>query len=150
MKKEYTISIYSENKVGLLSRITVIFTRRKINIESVTISECEMPGVAKYTIVAHIYEKKIEMIRRQIEKQIEVIKAYYHLEQDTVYTEIALYKLIKSADDDKAGLDELYSKFNLRTLHEDDICLFVEHTGDEESIFALFNDLEKLKNTQII
>ena len=49
VKKEYTLSLFSENHIGLLNRITVIFTRRKINIESINASESEVKGVYRYT-----------------------------------------------------------------------------------------------------
>ena len=51
MKKEYTLSVFSEHKVGLLHRITVIFSRRKINIESLNTSESEVRGIYRFTIV---------------------------------------------------------------------------------------------------
>jgi acetolactate synthase I/III small subunit len=55
MKQEYIITVYSENHIGLLTRITIVFTRRKINIESLTVSESAIKGVYKFTIVVKIY-----------------------------------------------------------------------------------------------
>ena len=47
MNKEYIITVFSENKVGLLSQITTVFTCRDINIESLTTSESSIPGIHK-------------------------------------------------------------------------------------------------------
>ena len=56
MKTEYTITVYSEHKVGLLHRITVILSRRKINIESLNTSESEVRGIFRFTIVINTTE----------------------------------------------------------------------------------------------
>ena len=78
MKKEYTISVFSEHKVGLLHRITVIFSRRKINIESLNTSESEVRGIYRFTIVIQATEDMARIVTRQIEKQIGILKAFYH------------------------------------------------------------------------
>jgi acetolactate synthase I/III small subunit len=57
MKQEYIISVYSENHIGLLTRITIVFTRRKVNIESLTVSESAISGVYKFTIVVQIHRR---------------------------------------------------------------------------------------------
>ena len=51
MDKEFIITVFSENKVGLLSQITTVFTHRNVNIESLTVSESAIEGVHKYTIM---------------------------------------------------------------------------------------------------
>ena len=50
MDKEFIITIFSENKVGLLSQVTTVFTHRNVNIESLTASESAIEGVHKYII----------------------------------------------------------------------------------------------------
>ena len=71
--KKYTISIYTENNIGLLNRISAIFQRRHINIESMNISESEIESVSRFTIVVEMSEENVNNIIGQIEKQIEVI-----------------------------------------------------------------------------
>ncbi len=94
MKKQwFTISVYSENNVGLLNRISGIFLKRHINIESLNVSKSEIEGVSKFTIVVNTTEKWTRNIVGQIEKQIEVIKAYYHTDDETIYQESALFKI---------------------------------------------------------
>ena len=89
----YTISVYSENNVGLLNRISGIFLKRHINIESLNVSKSEIDGVSKFTIVVNTTEKWVRNIVGQIEKQIEVIKAFYHTDEETIYQESALFKI---------------------------------------------------------
>ncbi|MER3373179.1 MAG: acetolactate synthase small subunit [Allomuricauda sp.] len=89
----YTISVYSENHVGLLNRISGIFLKRHINIESLNVSKSEIEGVSKFTIVIYSTEDWAIKIVNQIEKQVEVIKAYYHTDDETIYQESALFKI---------------------------------------------------------
>jgi acetolactate synthase-1/3 small subunit len=92
-KQLYTISIYTENNIGLLNRISAIFQRRHINIESINTSVSEIEGVSRFTILVSMTEDQIKKILGQIEKQVEVIKAYYHNEEDTIYQESCLFKI---------------------------------------------------------
>lgn len=93
-KKElYTISIYTENNIGLLNRISAIFQRRHINVESLNTSISEIKDVSRFTIVVKITEEQIKKIIGQIEKQVEVIKAYYHRDEDIIYQESCMFKI---------------------------------------------------------
>ena len=92
----YTISIYSENNVGLINRISAIFLKRHINIISFSTSQSEIPDVFRYVIVVKVTTDKVIKLVQQIEKQIDVIKAYYHTDEETIYQETALYKVKSS------------------------------------------------------
>jgi acetolactate synthase-1/3 small subunit len=89
----YTISIYSENNVGLLNRISAIFLKRHINIESLTTSLSEIPDVFRFVIVVMVTEPQVQKLVQQIEKQVDVIKAFYHTDEETIFLETALYKV---------------------------------------------------------
>ena len=93
MKTTYTISIFTEDTIGLLNRITIIFTRRHINIQSITASESEVKGIYRYTIVVAVSTETVIKLVKQIDKQIEVLKAFYHLNTEIISREIALFKL---------------------------------------------------------
>ena len=69
----YTISIYTENNIGLLNRISAIFLKRHINIESLTTSQSEIENIFRFVIVVNVSEIMIQRIIKQINKQIEVI-----------------------------------------------------------------------------
>lgn len=91
--KIFTLSVYSENNVGLLNRISGIFLKRHINILSLNVSESEIENVSRFIIVVNTTEKWVQNIVGQIEKQIEVIKAYYHVDEETIFLENALFKI---------------------------------------------------------
>lgn len=92
-KQEYTITVYTENQIGLLNRIAIIFSRRKINIESLNTSPSEVDSVHRFTIVINETEEVVRKLCRQIEKQVEVLKAYYNTQDEIIWQELALYKV---------------------------------------------------------
>lgn len=91
--QEYTVTVYTENQVGLLNRIAIIFSRRKINIESLNTSPTEVESVHRFTIVINETEDVVRKVCRQIEKQVEVLKAYYNTSDEIIWQEMALYKV---------------------------------------------------------
>jgi acetolactate synthase-1/3 small subunit len=93
VKQEYTITVYTENQIGLLNRIAIIFSRRKINIDSLNTSPSEVDSVHRFTIVINETEDVVRKLCRQIEKQVEVLKAYYNTQDEIVWQELALYKV---------------------------------------------------------
>ncbi len=91
--KLYTITIFSENTVGLLNQITIIFTRRAINIETLSVSPSALKGIHKFTITVFTNESTVEKVVKQIDKRVDILKSYYNTDEDLVHQEIALYKV---------------------------------------------------------
>ena len=58
----YTVSIYTENNIGLLNRISAIFLKRHVNIESLTTSQSEIDNIYRFVIVVKVVESKIKNI----------------------------------------------------------------------------------------
>ena len=92
-KEKYTVSIYAENNIGLLNRISAIFLKRHISIDSINSSPSELNDIYRFVIVVTVKEDLIRKVIKQIEKQIEVIAAFYHTDQETIFQESALYKV---------------------------------------------------------
>ena len=69
--KEFTITAFSENSIGLLNRITIIFTRRHLNIDSLAVSESALQGIYKFTIVVRTTQELIEKVVKQIDKVVQ-------------------------------------------------------------------------------
>ncbi|MEL6916229.1 MAG: acetolactate synthase small subunit [Bacteroidota bacterium] len=110
--KWFTISVYSENNVGLLNRISGIFLKRHINIESLNVSKSEIEHVSKFTIVVFTTEDWTRKIVGQIEKQIEVIKAFYHTDDETIYQESAIFKIASSLLFDERQIQNIIKESN--------------------------------------
>ena len=148
-KQILTVSIYTENFVGLLNRVTTIFTKRHVNIESITASKSEIENVHRYTIVVNESVSLIEKIVKQIEKQIDVIGAFYHLEDQTVFQEIALYKMdIEHVYETK--FKEILSANHARIVEIEKKFIVVEKTGTKEDTDALYNELKPFGLMQFV
>jgi acetolactate synthase-1/3 small subunit len=150
MKKEFIISIYTENHIGLLTRITVIFTRRKINIDSLTVSESAIPGVFKFTIVINETQAQTMKVVGQIEKQIDVLKAFFHTNEEMIYQEIALYKVPIDPIYESDTIERIVRKAGARILEITKEFVIIEKTGHKEDTQALFEELNKYKVMQFI
>jgi len=92
-KQNFTVSVYTENNVGILNRLSAIFLKRHINIESMTVSKSEIDNVHRFTFVVNVPKTLIIKVVGQLEKQIEVIRAFYHTEDEIIYNETALFKI---------------------------------------------------------
>jgi len=142
MKQEYTLTIFTENKIGLLHRITVIFTRRHLNIDSLNTSESEVRGIYRFTIVVTTTEAMVQTVTKQIEKQIGILKAFYHTLDEIVYQEIALYKVPTKSFAHGDDVEALIRKFNARILTVEPEYIVVEKTGHKTETQQLFRELE--------
>ncbi|MDR5590658.1 acetolactate synthase small subunit [Christiangramia sp. SM2212] len=141
-KKNFTVSIYTENNLGLLSRIAAIFLKRHINIESITASPSEVAEVMRFIIIVNVTEEQIKKIIGQLEKQIEVIKAFYHTDDETIYQETALYK-IKSEDFlDDHNIQDFIKETNARIVTVTKKFFVIEKTGKRSEVDQLYETLK--------
>lgn len=138
----FTLLVFTENQVGLLSRITLIFSRRHINIESITVSESEIPGIHRFTIVIKEKEAQVQKLVKQIEKQVEVLKAFYHSDDDTIYQEIALYKVAVKDLSMQGELEMIIRDNHARILTISPEYIVVEKAGHEDETQDLLNKLQ--------
>jgi acetolactate synthase-1/3 small subunit len=116
VKQEYTITVYTENQIGLLNRIAIIFSRRKINIESLNTSPSEIDSVHRFTIVINEFEEVVRKLCRQIEKQVEVLKAYYNTNDEIIWQELALYKVPTDVIAEEVKVERLLSQFGAKAV----------------------------------
>ena len=140
-KQTFTISAFSENHIGLLNRITIIFTRRQVNIESLTVSGSAIPGIHKFTIVVHDTPEKVEKVVGQIEKLVEVLKAFSHTEDEVIHQEIALYKVPTKALVQGNKVEDTIRAHHARILEVRPEYTVIELTGHKEETQALFDEL---------
>ena len=150
MNQEFIISAFTENHIGLLNRITIIFTRRKINIESLTVSESALAGISKFTIVVDTTEDKVSKVVKQIDKLVEVLKAYYHTNDQMIYQELALYKVPTEALTNSNQIESLVRQYNARILEVTPDYTVIEKTGHKDETQALFEGLNQFGVLQFI
>lgn len=140
-KQLYTVSIYTENNIGLLNRISAIFQRRHINIESINSSVSEIENVSKWTIVVKLSEEQMKKIIGQIDKQVEVIKAFYHTEEETIYQESCIFKIKSHLLFDERQIQNIIKESNARIVTVNKDFFVIEKSGRKEEIDLLYREL---------
>src|ERR1700742_1135736 len=141
-EQEYNITVYTENQIGLLGRIAIIFTRRKINIQRLNPPPAEIDSIPRFNIVITEYEEVVRKLCRQIEKQVEVLKVYYHTNEDVIWQELALYKVSTDVIAEKVSVERLLRENGARAVViRKDYTVF-ETTGHREETDNLINILQ--------
>ena len=138
----YTITVFSENTVGVLNQVTIIFTRRGINIETLSVSPSALNGIHKFTITAFTTRDMIEKVVQQIDKRVDILKAYYNTDEDLVFEEIALYKVSTAKLLELGSIEALIRKYDIRILELSDSSVVFQKTGHYVETQQLFDELQ--------
>ena len=136
--KRYTIIIYSENKPGVLYRIADLFLRRKVNIDSLTVSETEKHGISRFTVVVTSDKPTVEKTVKQLYRIIEVIKVFEREDEQMVYKEIALIKVSTKNPEKRREVEDLAYLFRAKVSHVGTDSMTIEKTGSEDAITSLY------------
>ncbi len=121
-RQEYTLSIFSENHIGILNEITIILTRRQINIESITASESAVKGVHLLTLVVKTTPDMIRKVSKLIEKLIDVLKVFVHTTDEII--------------------DHVVRTHHARIVEVSPEYIVLEKTGHKTEISELLSNLE--------
>ena len=140
-KELYTISVYTENNVGLLNRISAIFQKRHINIESISTSISEIKGVSRFTIVVIMTEVQIKKIIGHIEKQVEVIRAFYHKDEGIIYQESCLFKIKSELLFEKRDIQNIIKESNANIVTVNRHFFVLEKSGRRSEVDLLYREL---------
>ena len=149
-KELFTVTVFSENRVGLLNQISIIFTRRKLNIESLSVSPSSIKGVHKFTITAYADETTIAKLVQQVEKRIDVLKSFYYRDDEIVYQEVALYKVPTAELLNEKNLEAIIRHHNARILEITNEYTIKEKTGHDDETTALFEELKRFDIRQFV
>lgn len=142
MVEQFNVSIFTEDQIGMLNRVSIIFNRRHINIESITASASEVQGVHRYTIVVSCTEDLVKKVVGQLDKQVDVVKAFYHRNDQIVQQEIALYKVPTKTLVEAGTVERLIRSHGARIICIEPDFTIVEKTGLKEETQQLFQELK--------
>jgi acetolactate synthase-1/3 small subunit len=140
--QEYTISIFSENHIGLLNQVTIILTRRQINIESITASESAVNGVHLLTMVVKTTPDMIRKVEKQFEKLVDVLKVFVHTSDEIICQELALYKVTTKGLMSGNIIENIVRNYHARILEVSPGFMVIEKTGRKAEISELLSKLE--------
>ena len=147
--KNFTISVYTENNIGILNRLSAIFLKRHINIESMTVSKSEIDHVHRFTFVVNITKTQAYKLVGQLEKQIEVIGAFYHTEDEIIYHETALFKISTEYLYDESIQDKLkFRRAHIIAITER--YFVIEASGLKQDIDNMYEKLKPYKLLQFV
>ena len=141
--KLYTITVFSENTVGLLGQITIIFTRRAINIETLSVSPSALKGIHKFTITIYATEDVVSKVVQQIDKRVDILKAYYNTDEDLVFQEIALYKVSTDKLLAIGSIEGLVRRYHIRILEMNSDFVVLQKAGHYAETQQMFDELSE-------
>jgi len=144
MEKNFTLTIFSENKTGVLSRVVGIITRRHINILSLSTSPSATEGIHKMIVVINVTEDIVKRVVANIDKQIDVLKAFYYDDSDLVYQEIALYKIPTKVFYEGDRVESIIRQFDARILRIEKEYIVIEKSGQHADTEALLKELQTI------
>jgi len=140
-EKRHIISVLVENRLGVLARISSLFSGRGFNIDSLTVAETEEPDVSRMTIVSTGDEKIVEQITKQLNKLIDVIKVSDLTGDRYIDRELALIK-VKAENQDRGDIIHIVDIFRANIVDVSQESLTIEVTGDEDKLEAIIDILE--------
>ena len=128
MKQEFTITLFSEKQEGLINKVVLILTRRKININSFSVFFCKTVNLYRFTITVIETEVAVQNIVYQMEKVIEVFKCYFQTEAELSTHQILLFKFLNS-DEKEKQVASIINAFPI--IQETDYCVYTSKTHKE-------------------
>ncbi|HLU94176.1 MAG TPA: acetolactate synthase small subunit [Membranihabitans sp.] len=143
-KEEFTISVFTEDFPGIIQRVVGNFTKRHINIISLTTSHSSVKDIHRFTIVVRMEEVQVKKLVLALERSVDVLKAFYYHPDEIVYQEIALFKVPADKFNDSQKVEGLLRQYQAHILSLDRDFVMIEKTGHEEDIDALLAELKKI------
>jgi acetolactate synthase I/III small subunit len=140
----FTISAFTENSTGVLHRLTTVLTRRRINIESLCVSETERKGISRFTISIFSTEEAVRKVALQIERIIEVVSVEFHRDEALIYREIAFFRVKAVSSKIRSEIEEQIRRYGASVIYATSDAVIIERTGTESDINSLFYLLEPL------
>lgn len=148
--KNYTVSIFTENQIGLLAQISNVFTRRNLSIWSLSAGASSIEGIHNITIITEATERRIREAVLQIEKRVDVVKAFYYTDEQIVYRELALYKVPTDKLLDGGNLEDLLSRNNARIVEMNRTFTVIQKTGHTHETQRLYEELQEAGVLQFV
>ncbi len=138
----FTVTVFTENQAGLLNQISIVFYRRGLNIESLSVSPSSIKDVHKFTITCWSNRPMMERVVKQIEKRVDVLRSFLYTDDEIIYQEVALYKVPVAPMLDGGAVERIIGRHNARILDFTQQYVIVEKTGHPDETESLFEELK--------
>ncbi len=133
---KYTLSIYVNNKPGVLVRLAQTFARRGYNVDSLVVSPGIDPRFSRMTVVCQGDPEALDQILRQLNKLVDVVHAAHHSSSTSIERELAMFKVSVDVTR-RSEVFQIVEVFRAKTVDITDQSVVIEATGNSEKIDAM-------------
>lgn len=130
MKKRW-ICLFVENEIGVLARISGLFSAKAYNLDSLTVGVTEDSTVSRMTISLTSDDKTFEQIKKQLSRSVEVIKLVDYTNMPIHMKEILFVKVNDCSDEDITELFRIEKVFEVTIIDYDGTAVLLECTQTE-------------------
>ena len=134
--KKHTLVALVEDRPGVLNRVSSLLRRRNFNIDSIAVGHTEQPNLSRMTIVVEGDDAKVEQVRKQLDKVVDVVKIVDITSNESVARELALVK-VKATASTRGEIIQIVDIFRANIVDVSSDSVMVEVTGDEEKVDSL-------------
>lgn len=131
-EKKRWVSIYVENQIGVLARISGLFSSKAYNIDTLTVGETQDRTVSRMTISVTSDDKTFEQIKKQLNRSVEVIKVIDITDMDIHMKELMFVKIISCTEKDKVEAFRIADVYGVKVADYDKKTVLLECTQTEE------------------
>ena len=146
---KHTISVIVENKPGVLSRVSGLFSRRGFNIESLAVGVTENPELSRMTIVVEGDEQDLEQITKQLYKLIDTLKVFDLPAEKAVERELVLVK-VAASEKTRPEITQIADIFRAKVVDVAETSMTLEITGDESKVEGAVKLLAKFGIKELV
>ena len=145
----HTISILVENEFGVLARVSGLISARGFNIDSLTVSTTEEPTISRMTIVVDADALKLEQVKSQLNRLIDVIEVQ-ELKDGAFLDRELLLARVSANGKTKTAVEELAKRFGAKLADADDRSVVIEAAGDTKTLDQLIDQLRPHGITKLV
>ncbi len=149
MSQKYTISVLVENHFGVLARVSGLISARAFNIDSLTVSTTEDPTVSRMTIVVDAEPVKLEQVKRQLARLIDVIDVQELQDGAFIDRELLLAR-VNTNGTTKADVESIAKRFGGKLAAANDRSVVIEAAGDTKALDQLVEALRPHGITKLV
>lgn len=134
---KHTISVLVENRFGVLSHVSGLFSARGFNIDSLAVGETEDPTISRMTIVVDGDDRTLEQVMKQLNKLIDVIRVYDLTKKEFVERELLLIKVNIASSKERDEVLNIAKSMDAKVANAGKNSVIVEMTGDQKKVKSL-------------
>jgi acetolactate synthase-1/3 small subunit len=149
MSEKHTISCLVENHFGVLARVSSLISARAFNIDSLTVSTTEDPSISRMTIVVDADAAKLEQVKAQLGRLIDVIEVQELTEGKFIDRELLLAR-VNVDGSARAALEQIAQRFGAKIVDANAHSVVIEAAGGTTALDQLVEQLRAHQITKLV